>query len=180
MIIEARYPDGRPGKATFRSQRVYPYTKDDDAYLKWEGQAGLAIQSSHVIIRGFRFKHMGFGCFLFNGSTRVQNITFEDCDFENVRRGIWIRSSTPGVEKLRVRNCTGIGSSKGFVRLEGCSKDIVFEDCDFDLDYQDGEFAIGVHLDGYDFWSSSTTYSAARSSLLLPPARATRACRPAT
>jgi hypothetical protein len=33
------------------------------------------------------------------------------------------------------------------------------EDCDFDLDFQDGEFALGVHLDGYDFWSSSTTYS---------------------
>jgi hypothetical protein len=43
LVIEGRYRDGRPGMAQFRSQRIYPYTTDNNNYLS--GKARRASPS---------------------------------------------------------------------------------------------------------------------------------------
>jgi hypothetical protein len=74
--------------------------------------------------------------------------------FDNIRRGIWLKSTgslTNGV----MRRLVGKGASRKFIVLEGTYSGIEIGDFDLDGDGQSGDnFAIGIHLDGTgdDVW----------------------------
>jgi hypothetical protein len=112
---------------------------------------------------------MGFGCLYVNPSattpTRYNSINFDNIIFDNVRRGIWIRETSGIVgtesEPCRMTNLTGRGTSKSFIRMDGCSQYVLIEDFDLDGDRQSGDnFAEDIHINCPELYSSSKSYSA--------------------
>jgi len=97
------------------------------------------------------FKNIGNGAFRLGGD--LVGITLEDMTANNVRRFVENYVSggaqTASVSDLTIRNVEVHGFSKGAIRLQYNSNDVLIEDVLWDSQRQDGDnFAMGVHLGG--------------------------------
>jgi Alpha-L-arabinofuranosidase B, catalytic len=152
VVIEGMADDLVPLEAVFMSDRVRPYTSYNRASRRYPGQGGIELKTSNVIFRNIKFRDFGFGCIVV--TTAIDNATFEDIAFDNIRRGIWVKSTgalTNGV----IKRVVGKGTSKSFIQLDGSGSAIEIGDFELDGDGQSGDnFALGIHLNGThdDVW----------------------------
>jgi Alpha-L-arabinofuranosidase B, catalytic len=149
VVIEGMSDDLTPLEALFLSDRVRPYTSYNRAHRRYPGQGGFELKSSNIIFRNIKFRDFGYGCI--QVTTVCDNVTFEDIAFDNIRRGIWVKS-TGGLTDSKMRRLVGKGTSKSFIELDGTGSVIEIGAFDLDGDGQSGDnFALGIHLTGtYD------------------------------
>jgi hypothetical protein len=138
-----------PLEAVFLSDRIRPYTSQNKAHRRYPGQGGIELKSSNIIFRNIKFRDFGYGCI--QVTVVCDNVTFEDIAFDNIRRGIWVKS-TGGLTNSTFSRLVGKGTSKSFIELDGTGSAIEIGDFDFDADGQSGDnFTEGIHLTGtYD------------------------------
>jgi Alpha-L-arabinofuranosidase B, catalytic len=152
-----------PMEATFLSDRIRPYTSQNKAHRRYPGQGGFELKSSFVTFRNLKFRDFGYGCV--QVTTACDSVVFEDVAFDNVRRGIWVKS-TGGLTNSVMRRLVGKGTSKSFIELDGAGSVIEIGDFDFDGDGQSGDnFALGIHLAGDydDVWVHGSPGAPSRS-----------------
>jgi Alpha-L-arabinofuranosidase B, catalytic len=142
--------DGTSGEAVIISDRVRPYTSNALAHRRYPGQSGFDVQGNYIKFAGIKFRDFGYGCIMFSGGTRT-GIEVDKIAFDNVRRGIWDRS-TGGLVDFRATRIAGKGTSKSFIQLDGTGSEIYIDIFDLDGDCQSGDnFSKGIHLNGtYD------------------------------
>lgn len=111
----------------------------------------LLAGADHLRFSNLAFANQGNGCFYLGGP--VDDITIEQMRATNVKRFIenyTVTGQAPAtVTNLVVRDVTVQGFSRGAVRLQYDTNNVLLEDVHGDSQRQeDGDFAIGVHLDG--------------------------------
>ncbi|MGB7087274.1 MAG: malectin [Phormidesmis sp.] len=97
------------------------------------------------------FKNVGNGAFRLGGN--LTGITLEDMQANNVRRFVENFASSgakdASISDLTIRDIGINGFSKGAIRLQYNTHDVLIEDVIGDSQGQDGDnFAVGIHLDG--------------------------------
>jgi hypothetical protein len=122
-------PDGAPGREVFR----------------------LTRGANHLHFAHLSFRNQGNGCFRI--VVDIRDLTIEHVHAQNVRR--FIENSAGGsarsasVDGLVVRHVEVSGFSKGAMRLQYNSRNVLLEDITGDSERQDGDnFAEGIALEG--------------------------------
>jgi hypothetical protein len=138
----------RPMKARFVGTRVDPYRPD--------GPPGSAVfrlgrGANHLRFEYLSFRNTGNGCFYVSGDLRDLAIRYVDAT--NVRRFVEDYASgaarSASIDGLAIRDVQVNGFSKGAIRLQYDTHDVVLEDVVADSERQDGDnFAEGVALEG--------------------------------
>lgn len=105
--------------------------------------------ANHLHFSDINFKNIGNGAFRLGGD--LTGITLEDMNANNVRRFVenYVSggASTASITDLTVRDINIAGFSKGAIRLQYNSNNILIEDVFGDSQHQDGDnFAMGVQL----------------------------------
>ncbi len=105
--------------------------------------------ANHLHFTGINFKNIGNGAFRLGGD--LTNITLEDMQVNNVRRFVenYVSggANTASITDLTIRDINVAGFSKGAIRLQYNSNNILIEDVVGDSQRQDGDnFAMGVQL----------------------------------
>lgn len=128
---------GNDMKATLVGNRAPNWTK---------GQAvggehfWLNAGASYLLFRNLVFQDAGTSIRLRQSNV---DLTFEDIDFWNVRRGIQNSASSGSVATisgLTIRRCNGHGFSKQLFQVRHDTNGILIEDCYGDAEMQDGDF----------------------------------------
>lgn len=107
--------------------------------------------ANHLHFRDLDFKNIGNGAFRLGGN--LTGITIEDMQADNVRRFVENYVSggaqTASVSDLTIRDINVTGFSKGAIRLQYNTNNVLIEDVFGDSQQQDGDnFAMGVQLKG--------------------------------
>jgi hypothetical protein len=139
---------GRPMKAQIVGTRVDPYTpggpQGSDVFR-------LGAGANHLRFEYLSFRNQGNGCFYLAGD--IRDLAIVNVDATNVRRFVENQASraatSASVDGLTVRNVEVNGFSKGAIRLQYDSHNVVLEDVVGDSQRQDrDDFAEGVALQG--------------------------------
>lgn len=122
-------PEGAPGEEVFR----------------------LLDGADHLAFRNLHFRDQGNGCFRFGAD--VEDVTLERMVADNVRRFVENVASGDGetatISGLTIREVQVAGYSKGAIRLDYDTHDVVIDGVSGDSQGQDlDDFAIGVALQG--------------------------------
>jgi hypothetical protein len=139
---------GRPMRARIVGTRSDPYTPG--------GKPGspvfrLVSGANDIRFENLSFRNQGNGCFHIGAD--IRNLAIEHVDARNVRRfvenyraGAAISASVDG---MIIRNVEVNGFSKGAIRLQFDTRNVLIEDVVGDSERQDGDnFAEGVALEG--------------------------------
>lgn len=107
--------------------------------------------ADHLHFSNLDFRNVGNGAFRLGGD--LAGITLEDMRATNVRRFVenYVSgdATTASVTDLTIRDVEVNGFSKGVIRLQYNSNNVLIEDVVGDSQRQDGDnFAMGVHLGG--------------------------------
>ena len=107
--------------------------------------------ANHLHFSNLSFKNVGNGAFRFGGD--IKGVTLENMEASNVRRFVENHVSgdanTATVTDLTIKDIDVRGFSKGAIRLQYDSNNILIEDVFGDAQGQDGDnFTMGVHLLG--------------------------------
>ena len=107
--------------------------------------------ANHLHFSNINFKNIGNGAFRLGGD--LTDITIEDMEANNVRRFVENYVSggveTASVTDLTIRDINVNGFSKGAIRLQYNTNNVLIEDVFGDSQQQDGDnFAMGVQLKG--------------------------------
>jgi len=107
--------------------------------------------ADHLHFSGLDFKNVGNGAFRFGGD--ITGVTLQDMEANNVRRFVenFVSNGaqTASVTDLTIKDVNVRGFSKGAIRLQYDSSNILIEDVFGDAQGQDGDnFTMGVHLKG--------------------------------
>ena len=111
----------------------------------------LTEGADNLHFSNFNFQNVGNGAFRLGGD--ITGITIEDMHADNVRRFVENYAAggaqSASVSDLTIRNVEVHGFSKGAIRLQYDTNNILIEDVFGDSQRQDGDnFAMGVQLDG--------------------------------
>ncbi len=138
----------RPMNATIVGTRAYPYRPDGPT---GSGVFRLGGGSNHLRFEHLSFRNQGNGCFYV--SDDIRDLAIQHVDATNVRRFFenyaahTARSAT--IDGLTIRDVEVRGFSKGAIRLQYDTHNVVLEDILGDSERQDRDnFAEGVALDG--------------------------------
>lgn len=139
---------GRPMNATIVGTRADPYRPD--------GPPGPAVfrlgrGANHLRFQHLSFRNQGNGCFYVSGD--ISDLAIEHVDATNVRRffeNYAARSAgSATIDGLTIRNVKVRGFSKGAIRLQYDTHNVVLEDILGDSERQDRDnFAEGIALEG--------------------------------
>ncbi|MFK8185221.1 MAG: malectin domain-containing carbohydrate-binding protein [Phormidesmis sp.] len=107
--------------------------------------------ANHLHFSGLNFKNIGNGAFRLGGD--ITGITLQDMEANNVRRFVenFVSggANTASVTDLTIKDIDVRGFSKGAIRLQYNSNNILIEDVFGDAEGQDGDnFTMGVQLKG--------------------------------
>ena len=107
--------------------------------------------ANNLHFSGLNFKNIGNGAFRFGGD--ITGVTLQDMEADNVRRFVenYVSggASSASVTDLTIRDVEVRGFSKGAIRLQYDSNDILIENVFGDAQGQDGDnFTMGVQLKG--------------------------------
>ena len=107
--------------------------------------------ANHLHFSGLNFKNVGNGAFRFGGD--ITGVTLQDMEASNVRRFVenYVSNGaqTASVTNLTIKDVNVRGFSKGAIRLQYDSNNILIEDVFGDAQGQDGDnFTMGVQLKG--------------------------------
>lgn len=148
VMVQGVDGSGRPMKAQIVGTRGDPYTPG--------GAPGspvfrLGAGADHLRFAHLSFRNQGNGCFYI--ARDIQDLVIEHVDAINVRRFVEnvaaSRARSATIDGLTIRDVAVNGYSKGAIRLQYDSHDIVLEDVVGDSQRQDGDnFAEGVALEG--------------------------------
>jgi hypothetical protein len=138
----------RPMKATIVGTRADPYRPD--------GPPGSAVfrlgrGANHLRFEHLSFRNQGNGCFYVSGD--IRDLAIQHVDAANVRRFFEnYAAGAPGsatIDGLIIRDVEVKGFSKGAIRLQYDTHNVVLEDILGDSEWQDRDnFAEGVALEG--------------------------------
>ncbi|MEL6556084.1 MAG: malectin domain-containing carbohydrate-binding protein [Cyanobacteria bacterium J06621_11] len=133
LLVGSRAEDWAPGKAN-----------GEDVFRLLDG-------ANHLHFSNLDFKNVGNGAFRLGGD--LEGITIEDVTATNVRRFVenYVsgEAETASVTDLTIRDVEVHGFSKGAIRLQYDSNNVLIEDVFGDSQRQDGDnFAMGVHIMG--------------------------------
>ncbi|MEL6158545.1 MAG: malectin domain-containing carbohydrate-binding protein [Cyanobacteria bacterium J06627_32] len=133
LFIGTRATDWEPGKPN--GQEVFRLTEGAD----------------NLHFSNFNFQNIGNGAFRLGGD--ISAITIEDMRADNVRRFVENYAAggaqSASISDLTIRNVEVHGFSKGAIRLQYDTNNVLIEDVFGDSQRQDGDnFAMGVQLDG--------------------------------
>lgn len=111
---------------------------------------GMARGADHVRFESIGFRDVGVAV---KATADLADLCMQDDHADNVRRFIDTlaeHGATASIAGLTMRRIAVLGYSKGAVRLQYDTREVLLEDLDFDSQRQDGDnFAMGVHLDGH-------------------------------
>ncbi|MDP9407725.1 MAG: hypothetical protein M3P95_07650, partial [Actinomycetota bacterium] len=147
VVIQGVDSDGGPGaRPVLQGSRTSPYDPDGETGREVFRLLGGA---SDLVFTNLEFRDQGIA---FNAAGDVRDVTISDVSAVNVRRFFENYRAddedSADVTGLTVRDVTIEGFSKGAVRLQNDSSDILLEDVVGDSQRQDkDDFAMGVHLD---------------------------------
>ena len=106
--------------------------------------------ANHLNFSNLHFKNIGNGAFRFGGD--VTGVTIQDMEADNVRRFVENTASgreNASVTDLTIKDINVRGFSKGAIRLQYDSNNVLIENVFGDAQGQDGDnFTMGVHLTG--------------------------------
>lgn len=148
VVVRGATRDGADAIPVIAGDRANPYRPDgppgSEVFRLLEG-------ADHLVFRSLEFRDQGNGCFRFGAN--LEDITIEEIVAVNVRRFIENSPSadrdTADVTGLVVREVRVFAFSKGAIRLQGDTNNVLIEDVVGDSRWQDlDDFAIGLALQG--------------------------------
>jgi len=148
IIVTGVDGSGRPMKAEIVGTRSEPY---DPQGVRGTEVFRLVSGANHLRFQHLSFRNQGNGCFQIGAD--IRDLRIENVSARNVRRFIENFAARPArsatVEGLVVRNTDVRGYSKGAIRLQYDTRNVLLEDVTGDSERQDGDnFAMGVALQG--------------------------------
>jgi hypothetical protein len=148
IVVAGIDGSGKPMQAELIGTRADPYdakgARGSDVFRLLEG-------ANHLRFQYLSFINQGNGCF--HIAADVRDIAIENVGARNVQRFVENHvtgtSKSASIEGLKVRNLEVIGFSKGAIRLQYDTHDVLLEDILGDSQHQDGDdFAEGIALEG--------------------------------
>ncbi|PZU92163.1 MAG: hypothetical protein DI527_10535 [Chelatococcus sp.] len=140
--------DGNPARAEIIGRRADPYVANsspaDEVFRLLEG-------ADNLVFTDLSFKNIGYAAIRVGGD--IENLRIEHVDADNVQRFLEDYASgdakSATISGLTVRDVQVDGFSKGVIRLQYDTHDVLIQDVRGDSQRQNGEnFAMGVHLGG--------------------------------
>jgi hypothetical protein len=132
---------------TFVGTRTAPYQPNGNPGTEL---FKLMAGADNLTFHNLAFKNQGNGAFRVGGD--ISNLTIKNMRATNVRRFFESNpsggASTATVKRLRIRNVIVKGFSRGAIRLQDDTNNVVIQNVIGNSQRQDGDrFAMGIHLD---------------------------------
>jgi hypothetical protein len=144
LVIRGVDPSGGDATPLLVGERAAPYSPETAD----TGRPILVLDAGadQLTFDNLSFQNVGNGCFVLRGG--VQGLTVSNVIATNVRRFIEnVDDDAASVSGLIVREAIVRGFSKGAIRLQNDSHNVLLEDVVADSEGQDGDpFAMGFHL----------------------------------
>jgi Ca2+-binding RTX toxin-like protein len=146
VAIRGINSDGNPAMAEIVGHRVDPYVPNASS---GEEVFRLLDGADHLVFSEIEFKNISYAAIRVGAD--IEGLTIEHVRADNVQRFLENFVSggneTATISGLTVRDVQVNGFSKGVIRLQYDSHDVVIEDVVGDSERQNGEnFAIGIHF----------------------------------